>query len=672
MRLRCTPSQLATLKEMPRREFAALYQSHLTFGLLEAVTKRKIPESDLLQRNVNGDIVLTTHKVHFILRDVVNRAFALRTTDLSAYKRWHQQAQEALTIASYTLMHLLDIPASCPFTKAGIPPDDVARLLFVIAAIGEASFIQWCIIDGRKVQPLAWTIVNYMSQPHVKQMVTDGWCPFTISKLSRSTCLVGYASTLKPSVRAGVRGKGHNRCTKEECVMNTIEPTSYRNQHTREACRCSYARPPLRQVLETLDHGRVPVITVTDTPPSQMLELVCNNASDAPYVAISHVWVDGLGSTTEKGLPRCQLQRLMFLSRSLVPGGAFWIDGLCVPGEKEHRKHAIGLMAQTYKEASVVIVIDSGIRLCSTNAPLEEKLLRIVTSGWMQRLWTLQEAILAGRLVFEFSDGLVAMQDLIPRSQCDLSHPVRNRFYEDILYLMRRAERAPEDDMFPLELGAVVAALQWRTTSKHEDETIAISALLGVDALELVSVTPKQRIMTLLVKIRYLPMNTPFMQGPKLDISGFRWAPKSLMGRGGASMRVNNSAHAECTLKGLRATYGCIFFQLTTFRNDEIRWYFRGSQAQLFAVTVDIPENHRVLLHSYNAILVESLPLGEASDGAAVMIDWNDQSHADNGEFRPACTFLMTVVVTRAVQEQVETDSTVDLLGMGSFKFCLT
>ena len=72
-------------------------------------------------------------------------------------------------------------------------------------------------------------------------------------------------------------------------------------------------------------------------------------------------------------------------------------------------------MAETHRSADGVLVLDAGIRtLCSSSRPLEENLLRITTAAWAQRVWTLQEALLAKALHFEFSDGeLVSARHLM-------------------------------------------------------------------------------------------------------------------------------------------------------------------------------------------------------------------------------------------------------------------
>ncbi|EMD37259.1 hypothetical protein CERSUDRAFT_94267 [Gelatoporia subvermispora B] len=630
-----THAELVALENTSAQEFAALFQSYLTFGLIQAVAAQEIPEDRLLRTNSNGHLVFSTHNLHSIFHEFRDRAEAVKQSNLDLYRMWYARAMNALGIVNSTLLHVTDEPTNCPFTRAGLDPDDVSRILFTIGAIGEALHKQ-CFQFETEVRPPRWFRTVSHSQPHVRDMIAAGWCPFTIAKLSPSKCLVGYASTCKPFVRDGLGEVGHVGCTEETCTLNTIDGATYRNRHTMESCSCTYSQPSLEHVTATLARGDIPIITIpdlrVDSSGSGTMDMICTSASVTPYVAISHVWADGLGSTTEQGLPTCQLRRLVSLTRKLVRGGTFWIDGLCVPGDKEYRKRAIRLMGRTYRDASVVLVIDSGIRTCSIHAPLEEKLLRIVTSGWMQRLWTLQESLLASTLVFEFTDGLVAIQDLIPYSPCDMTHPVRLCFYGDIFSLMKNVLRdETRRTRTALGLGEVAAALQYRTTSKPEDETLAISSLLDVDVSQLLAAPPDERMTTLFMMLRRLPFDIPFIRGAKLTKPGFRWAPRTLMGHGGQLMSVDESnCTAICTRDGLLATYGCISFNTKTFRGSDPPWALReDSGNRWFAVYSDIGESDQV---TCNAILVRSLPLETASNGAAVMIDWDDHSHSQIGE----------------------------------------
>ena len=89
------------------------------------------------------------------------------------------------------------------------------------------------------------------------------------------------------------------------------------------------------------------------------------------YIAISHVWADGLGNTRRNSLPLCQLITLrarlfrlveIYWSSSILPRiMAFWIDTLCVPlTSKVTRKKAITKMQDVYRQSMAALVLDAG------------------------------------------------------------------------------------------------------------------------------------------------------------------------------------------------------------------------------------------------------------------------------------------------------------------------
>lgn len=78
----------------------------------------------------------------------------------------------------------------------------------------------------------------------------------------------------------------------------------------------------------------------------------------------------------------------------------FWMDTLCVPLSRLHRKKAILRMAQTYQGARAVIVLDSTLMHASEEEDCATFLTRILFSPWYSRLWTLQEGALTTDLMF--------------------------------------------------------------------------------------------------------------------------------------------------------------------------------------------------------------------------------------------------------------------------------
>ncbi|KAI0737349.1 hypothetical protein C8Q80DRAFT_1076534, partial [Daedaleopsis nitida] len=290
--------------------------------------------------------------------------------------------------------------------------------------------------------------------------------------------------------------------------------------------------PPLPHISALLSSGKIPVVVYNGEA------LAVRSAEDSPYVAISHVWADGLGSTTEDGLPTCQIARIAAHAREFVPDGAFWVDALCVPAVRELRKRAIRLMADTYRRAETVVVFDSGIRALRTSpiAPFNEIFLRIATSGWMQRVWTLQEAFLAWDIYFELADGLLPithLRDALRASTERVPSPLAYSFPRD--FNLEHFAREPLTLMFErasrtLSFVDIVTLLEQRTTSKREDETIAIAGLLGIDVASLLAEADADaRMRVFLLAVRTVPASIiVHAGGPRISLPGFRWAPRTL------------------------------------------------------------------------------------------------------------------------------------------------
>ncbi|OCH84218.1 hypothetical protein OBBRIDRAFT_764553 [Obba rivulosa] len=643
---RRNPASLQRLEQSPDFDYAALHQSHMTFGLLEAVVEQKIPESLLLQYTPNGDVVMTTRNINRILEDWIARIWVLKNNDDDqALAEWFERAWTTLKDANQLFQREFprDEVSVGVFRKAGVLPDDAARIVQMIAAIGEALIpVVTNEFDSEAgMNDQIWLVTDDMVEVCRREMAADGWCPFMVAKLAnRSVCTLGYASTFQPFIRDGVGKDGHARCTGRTCVLNNIDAAVYSNRHVMDTCKCAYSRPPLDAVIETLASNEIPIIMIPDygAPIDDMVTMTCSTASSAPYVAISHVWADGLGSTSEVGLPTCQLRRLAMLASQLVPDGVFWMDGLCVPERKDMRKRAIGLMCQTYREAAAVLVIDSGIRSCSVKAPLQEKQLRVATSGWIQRLWTLQETAVAKAVVFEFSDGLLSIKELFASPWDVSANPVVCFLSMSLYRLGKWAENlapAPEDTFYYL-----FDALEFRTTSKLEDETVAVSGLLGVDAFELASLPPEQRMMGLLLRIRELPSDIILLGGQKLNKPGFRWAPRTLMLPGGLPMGLRRARDAVCTAEGLLATYLVVRFDVTTFREDEAWLATNIPDLGNLVLRSDGPGADVASKYSCNALLFRTANPQFTRHAVAVLTEDTQHDDTSEGEMRLVCVYV--------------------------------
>ncbi|KAF2670015.1 hypothetical protein BT63DRAFT_423984, partial [Microthyrium microscopicum] len=242
------------------------------------------------------------------------------------------------------------------------------------------------------------------------------------------------------------------------------------------------------------------------------------------YVAVSHVWSQGLGNPNENAMYSCQVQKISEMVQSLPVKSRtrimpFWLDTICCPVEdNKYQDKAIGLMRRTYENARAVLVLDAALQVNKHRQLLDgDVLLRIFSCRWNSRLWTFQEGALAERLFFQFADGAYDIQAGIDRLQSQpqvsttltiapsiLRHFQSLRFFRDDKKAWSTSQK----------LVVLSWALQFRSTSQPTDEPICLFTLLGYSTEEMMA-TEKNRRMQFFCN--------------KLEDSPYRWAPRSFM-----------------------------------------------------------------------------------------------------------------------------------------------
>ncbi|KAK6528169.1 hypothetical protein TWF281_009420 [Arthrobotrys megalospora] len=259
----------------------------------------------------------------------------------------------------------------------------------------------------------------------------------------------------------------HANCTPTGCVGNNIDEATYVTRHVDEDCKCEHDGPNIEDVKTCLRDGHIPSLSISvvdgeyngmkvkpqkveQTSIWRFHQAKSGIAKSLDYVALSHVWSDGLGNPFANTLPRCQLRRLAYYVNYTMKDGrargvkggfekafskkhafakrngtvweqdgdfecAIWVDTMCVPLEKEYRKLAIKTMNQVYRQARYVMVLDASI--ARHNFTTDEELMgRIVLSTWMRRVWTLQEAVIGmEKLTICTRDRVVDHTDAVER-----------------------------------------------------------------------------------------------------------------------------------------------------------------------------------------------------------------------------------------------------------------
>ena len=521
------------LHPTPNKIFEAFCQTWLFFGLINELLGNICKPVDFVraEKGGNGKIISTSRLPKLI-------------------EQWMTSIQNGSSTITYE--HVAKCLRLTHATLLAAGPEFDLSVKFCIASVGElfehatnrAFEIENLVLHNKC--PATWG-TQFGKTVWNERMQRSGWCP---SQIETTTHTILHLQSLYflASMQSSVSNGRHGVCDSLKCIAYQTNLEDYATQHVSKACRCKELCVDMSSLNTVLNTGALPLLRISEaeTLDELTVELVASQP-DSRYLALSHVWADGLGNAKANALPRCQLRQLRNFTQSL---GAklssdepqiellFWCDTMCcpaTPGESKNR--VLTKMKNIYEESTCVLVLDASIRLFDSEAMGPEEICaRIFSSGWMRRLWTLQEAALPagkGRLWFQFRDQAVNFrplwQQIISLFNNDWS---RRGLTTDILGRLKIFKT-----FFHLETGAdlamVDAAFQYRSVSIHSDEPLLIGTLLGLDVASIVNGSDQTRIhrMWSLMPsvVRGIPKSILFRLGPRLEQEGYRWAPSTML-----------------------------------------------------------------------------------------------------------------------------------------------
>ncbi|RTE69434.1 hypothetical protein BHE90_016186 [Fusarium euwallaceae] len=390
-------------------------------------------------------------------------------------------------------------------------------------------------------------------RPLLLQMTRNGWCEGEIQS-TQTMCnlidlwFVGFLDHPHPE-------KDHIGCTKSRCIAYQIDERDYRTKHTTDHCSCPYvyaAQDRLSSILLSSSEA-VPVIRPgsLQTPKGRggtagcYVEVLSSHSAGhvLPYVAISHLWSDGLGNNQENAIPECQFRRLSnFVTELCGEPVCFWLDTLCFPLQpKEAYDVALIRMKETYEAASKVLVLDQSLTPVSAGGISREEIIaRILVCPWNRRLWTLQEAQLSPtrELYFQFKEGAVSGLPLLQHIGAYGPLPDHQKFERSfaVNFYFTFQNLCGKKLKTESLRGVLTAkeALAFRSTSNAIDEGLCLGNLLGWDVKPLVDTIDRQERMRVFWDLVGQNTGTQhasvlFWPSPKLSVPGYRWAPATFM-----------------------------------------------------------------------------------------------------------------------------------------------
>ncbi|KAL9119128.1 MAG: hypothetical protein Q9187_004316 [Circinaria calcarea] len=446
---------------------------------------------------------------------------------------------------------------------------------------------------------------------HMKNL---GWCPSTITQLAMDNpdlCSLYYTSRLPPPYTV----MGHSACTDDSCLALQIDPNNYHTKHTKAHCHCPELILDAQKIGKILRENRLPLVEICPYgEPANVKMTIRVDDGNVGFVAISHVWADGLGNIKDNSLPACSLQEVSRLVNELprcstqrdklVP---FWIDTVCVPVEPGDLKQlALKRLRDPYTRAEHVLVLDNYLRtVCAEGCDSLESLARLSCCNWIRRLWTLQEGRLAKRVWFQFRDKAIELKTLWN----GLQRPSKE-FIDYLPMVASIATRWTATNIFdadenndnrpwghPLGLVKLRYILCSRSVSVTADEALCLFCLAGWD-MEKITCVPASAPLRMRVfwrQMQTVPSGLLFSKySPKLDAPGLRWAPLSLMGvlprhDWAGSPAVENNSDGIPTERGLLVSFPGFIYNINWHNLCNGYGFFFRSAGDWFTIYFDEP-----------------------------------------------------------------------------------
>lgn len=391
------------------------------FGLTYQILGPDVVIADFTVRDDDGKVFLSTAKLQDYLV-----AWQRRVSTFGKDEATSGSSRIAFLLhqASLVLSHLQRflyrsyeiVPVKQAYPKDGEP---LGNTHFACVLLYQSLLHAWQNNFSRAEETVDYEFEFCNHSPWLqKRLEREGWCPYTIAKLAKDCRMMayGYSYGTKRTYLAD-----HGNCSKVACFANNIEAstvTPLSKRHVTDNCDCFTIEAPVEEITEMLQRGEIPVLRIA-TDDGYKLSLHCReaepNREGGRYVALSHVWADGLGSPNSNSIFQCQLVRIARHIGRLEATEAcgelgIWVDALCVPAGSNNshaREVSIAKMHQIYKEAYAVITMDADLLGLEASPSFEELGIRLHMSAWSSRSLTYPESALNNRLLVMMADRLL-------------------------------------------------------------------------------------------------------------------------------------------------------------------------------------------------------------------------------------------------------------------------
>ena len=455
--------------------------------------------------------------------------------------------------------------SECPYIGCSVDVRLDIKLTLSIAILGEtlqlARPFSTPYLDDRagfhhepNTQDTHWGYSRYCRL----SLQANKWCPFAVRRIEsrrHGVTAIYLICKMKPPKP----DSNHAPCT----IWGCVAPTQPQTALHMSGCggKCKTDKIDETKLVEWISQDKIPLVLWTE---ARGMECTAHDLKDRgpTFVALTHSWEDGLVDSgkdarnkNDRCMHSCQVESLQLTANRLLKDGSrngskeiyLWIDVLCVPREASVRGRAINQMKVIYSKAAKVLVWDRNLmQTRKISSPIEMNT-RIRMSKWAQRLWTLQEAILAEDIHIQLQDDTVSVKELEDgrdRAREDIDHPYHHVWKAGQPFSTAVWRLRQPDEKHRVQLAW--EAVQFRVVTDPRDEAIILANVLKLDVtrLEQVGATPKEttqeshgvvadnRMRIFLDMLDEhpdlgIPSGIIFLPPPKLPINGYGWAPRT-------------------------------------------------------------------------------------------------------------------------------------------------
>ncbi|CZR58952.1 uncharacterized protein PAC_08844 [Phialocephala subalpina] len=436
-----------------------------------------------------------------------------------------------------------------------------------------------------------------------------GWCSHHVQELGSANTYhaLFYLASLRRYLGQWI---DHSFCeATDQCTAYNVNELTHRVLHVEQGCDCASIKAPTTN-MDIINSGSIPFVQC-DRKKGFTPEISHGIVRPGTkYVAISHIWSDGLGNLLANELPQCQLDRILDRVEalnakhrsSLLPQSLqqkyqsvreivfgppttrvnFWVDVFCNPvvphnsdpAYKEHIKNVLAMgisrLMPTYIFAEYVLILDHEVQQATLSQGQTELQSRLAVSDWRSRCWTHQEYCFSRLPLYQCSDGLGSlikmdeatdfkggsMQESVCRELQNLS-PTALQSTTGIQDPLSQVlglgytSKSPEDLENQRQLRFLCV---WNDLSRknitHNDDSLEILAnLLELRAGDLLDLLPKDQMKAVLGSHKKLPMDLLFSSTKRYqDVEEDQWIPR--FPKGGEPLR-EQSLQVQLTPSGL-------------------------------------------------------------------------------------------------------------------------